>query len=129
GYLAKRLYGLPYIQYMHGEELCYAGASRELGWMCRCVLNGADFIVANSRNTERILQDQWGLAPERIKVLNPGVDCERFHPSGRNTGLRRELGWDDRPVVLTVGRLQKRKGHDAMVRALPAIRDRVPEVL
>jgi len=42
---------------------------------------------------------------------------------------RRELGWDERPVVLTVGRLQKRKGHDMMLRALPAILERIPNVL
>jgi phosphatidylinositol alpha-1,6-mannosyltransferase len=32
-------------------------------------------------------------------------------------------------VVLTVGRLQKRKGHDQMIRALPTIRQAIPDVL
>jgi phosphatidylinositol alpha-1,6-mannosyltransferase len=31
--------------------------------------------------------------------------------------------------VLTVGRLQKRKGHDVMIKALPAIRESVPDIL
>jgi phosphatidylinositol alpha-1,6-mannosyltransferase len=39
------------------------------------------------------------------------------------------LGWGGRSVVLTVGRLQKRKGHDMMIRALSAIRRSVPNVL
>ena len=47
----------------------------------------------------------------------------------RDAEVRRALGWDARPVVLTVGRLQKRKGHDMLIRALPAVRRQVPEVL
>ena len=43
--------------------------------------------------------------------------------------MRARLGWGERRVVLTVGRLQKRKGHDMMIRALPAIRRAVPDVL
>ena len=39
------------------------------------------------------------------------------------------MGWGDRPVVLTVGRLQKRKGHDHLILALPAIRQSIPDIL
>src|SRR4029453_2663396 len=43
--------------------------------------------------------------------------------------VRKELGRTGRQVVLTVGALQKRKGQDMMIRALPAIRRRCPDVL
>jgi phosphatidylinositol alpha-1,6-mannosyltransferase len=43
--------------------------------------------------------------------------------------VRRRLGWHDRPVILTVGRLQKRKGHDHLILALRSIRRAVPDVL
>jgi phosphatidylinositol alpha-1,6-mannosyltransferase len=43
--------------------------------------------------------------------------------------MREQLGWGGRPVVLTVGRLQKRKGHDMLIQALPAVRRRIPDVL
>lgn len=121
--------GLPYLCYVHGEDVTTAKDSREYTFLVRHVLRGARLLIANSNNTARILREEWGLAPERIRVLHPGVDTERFVPASRDLATRRELAWGERPVVLTVGRLQKRKGHDYMIRALTEIRRAIPDVL
>jgi phosphatidyl-myo-inositol dimannoside synthase len=121
--------GLPYVCFAHGEELNYAATSRELTWLARRVLNAARFVVANSENTKHILCERWGVPPERASVLNPGVDIQRFVPAPRDATIRDALGWGTRPVVLTVGRLQRRKGHDQMILALKSIQRTVSEVL
>lgn len=121
--------GLPYVCYVHGEELNTASQSREYRWMVRRVFAGADYVIANSRNTTRVLQDAWGLAEHRVRQLYPGVDADRFVPAARNRDVRARLGWNERPVVLTVGRLQKRKGHDQLILALRQIRQALPDVL
>jgi len=128
-WLLKRTTGLGYLCYVHGEELNIGAHSRELGWMMRRVLRGAQRIIANSRNTAQLLEHNWHVPADRIAILHPGVDAERFIPAARCPDARRSLGWDDRTVVLTVGRLQKRKGQDQLIRALPAIRRTVPDVL
>jgi phosphatidylinositol alpha-1,6-mannosyltransferase len=125
----KARHGIPYACYVHGEEMSCASTSRELRWMIRRVLSSAEFVIANSRNTERILRECWELPEERIRVLHPGVDTQRFLPAARDPQVRFRLDWHDRPVLLSVGRLQKRKGHDQMIRALPEIRRAIPDVL
>jgi phosphatidylinositol alpha-1,6-mannosyltransferase len=65
----------------------------------------------------------------KIVVMHPGVDTRRFVPAAANIDARRRLGWAERPVILTVGALQKRKGQDTLIRALPAIRARCRDVL
>lgn len=120
---------LPLVVYLHGEEIGYSERSRQLDWMGRRVLHGAARVVVNSRNSFALAQEHWGVSEENIRVLHPGVECGKFVPAHRDGQVRRELGWDDRPVVLTVGRLQKRKGQDTMIRALPMIRERVSDVL
>jgi phosphatidylinositol alpha-1,6-mannosyltransferase len=62
-------------------------------------------------------------------VLHPGVDASVFVPAGRDETARARLGWTSRRVILTVGALQKRKGQDMMIRALPDIARRCPDVL
>ncbi len=124
-----KLSGLPYLCYVWGEEINYATGSRELTWLARRVLRQASFVVTCSRNTERLLVEQWQVPTGRIRLLPPGVDVRRFAPAGRDPALRAALGWHDRPVVLTVSRLQKRKGHDQMILALGEVRRTIPDVL
>ncbi len=125
----KWRYGVPYLCYVHGEDVTTARYSREHSWMVRRILHNAEFLIANSQNTKRLLRDEWGISAERVCVLHPGVDTDYFSPGKKDRANRDRLGWGERPVILTVGRLQKRKGHDVMIRALTAIRRTVPDVL
>lgn len=117
--------GVPYTCYVHGEDVEVARTSREITLLTRIVLRYAERIVANSENTREILKKWWNLNDERLIVMTPGVDIERFFPE--NTA--RPSHWSGRKVVLTVGRLQQRKGQDMMIKALPSIREVIPDVL
>jgi phosphatidylinositol alpha-1,6-mannosyltransferase len=135
-WILNQLSGMPYLCFVHGEEVKLGAAgstgimsSRQMRWMARCVFRGAEVLIANSQNTRRILVEEWGLPPELIRTLTPGVDTDYFRPADRDPEARRLLGWGDRDVVLTAGRLIPRKGHDRMILALGAIRRAVPDVL
>jgi phosphatidylinositol alpha-1,6-mannosyltransferase len=128
GLLAHWRHGTPYCCYVHGEELTLARASHDLAWLTRLVLSRAALVVANSTNTQRLLNEDWRIA-SHVVVMHPGVDTTRFVPKPPSADIRAKLGWTGRRVVLTVGALQKRKGQDMMLRALPAIRAAQPEVL
>ena len=128
-WMLKKWHGTPYLCYVHGEETSYGVHSRELGWMMRRVLKGSDYLVANSLNTASILQKDWGVPETKICVLHPGADTDRFLPVSQNCTIRQKLDWEDKLVVLTVGRLQQRKGHDMLLRAMPAIIAAVPNVV
>jgi phosphatidylinositol alpha-1,6-mannosyltransferase len=67
--------------------------------------------------------------PDRVPVstLYPGADLDRFHPHVAGEEVRARLGLADRPVVVCVSRLVMRKGQDVLIRAMPAIRRRVPD--
>jgi len=128
-YLVKKFTGTPYLVYIHGEDIGGTRTSRELAWMTRRVFGSASFVVASSLNTRRMLIDEWGLNDSKIRVVLPGMDADRFVPAPPDPQARDILGWSNRTVILTASRLQKRKGQDTMIRALPAIRAKFPGVL
>lgn len=121
--------GISYLCFVHGEDVTTARYSRELTWLVARVLKKATVLIVNSQNTARILRDDWHVPDAKIRVLHPGVDTKRFVPVPKDSQVRADLGWHDRKVLLTVGRLQKRKGHDNLIRALPKIRESHPDVL
>src|SRR5262249_31725403 len=118
-----------YLCYAFGEELNYAYFSREYRWWMRRIYDGAAGVISCSHNTERMLLEEWGLPAARVLALHPGVDATRFTLPSSHGEARTRVGWKGRTVLLTVGRLQKRKGHDMLIRALPAVRQEVPDVL
>lgn len=124
----KRLTGKPYLCYVHGEDVNVVKSSRHYSFLLRRVLHGASLLIANSDSSRRLLEEDWRVPRAKIRVLYPGVDTTLFVPSP-GIDRRAELGWSDRLVLMTVGRLQKRKGHDVMIAGLPHLRRRFPNIL
>jgi phosphatidyl-myo-inositol dimannoside synthase len=122
GWLVARLTGRPIVVYAHGEELTGWGRGRKYEAM-RFVLTRADRVIANSEFTRDILI-AMGVAPERIVIINPGVDTTRFRPGLLSQDLRVRLGLSsEAKLLLSVGRLQRRKGFDMVVRCLSSLLD------
>jgi phosphatidylinositol alpha-1,6-mannosyltransferase len=131
GWLAWMLaysHGVRYAVFVHGEDVTAAATSREYRTLVHRVFAKASRVIANSENTAELLRQDWRLHAPKLCVLTPGVDTQRFVPGG-SALVRAELGWNNRFVVLTIGRLQRRKGQDHMLRAVGLLRERFPDLL
>ena len=84
--------------------------------------------VANGRGTrERLIGA--GVDADRVSLVSPGVDLERFHPDAEaGLRLREELGLGERPLILTVAKLNGRKGQARMIRAVSRLRKEFPDI-
>ncbi|GAB4438966.1 MAG: glycosyltransferase family 4 protein [Rhodocyclaceae bacterium] len=116
GLAVARLARLPLVIYAHGEEITTWRQPGKLRAMTYAYTH-ADCIIANSAFTRGELL-KLGVDAARISVIHPGVDLRRFRPGLPCEDLRRSLGLaaTDR-LVLSVGRLSRRKGFDHLIRA------------
>lgn len=117
---AGRLLRLPVVIYAHGEEITTWRQPRRVKAM-REAYCGAQLVIANSEFTRGLLLDM-GVQPERVVIINPGVDTERFRPGLDGSKLRASLGLKpEAKLILSVGRLSRRKGFDYVMQSVPEL--------
>lgn len=93
-------------------------------------LDAADFLIVNSEFTRRQYLERGVRRDQRFVKVNPGVDTSRFRPdAGDPEAVRARFDIGDRPLLLSVARLVEWKGHDTVLRALPAVLERVPDAV
>lgn len=117
GLAIARLARIPLLVYAHGEEITAWRQPAKLRAM-RYAYRHADRIIANSEFTRSELL-KLGVPAGRISLVYPGVDPERFRPGLPHDDLRAALELPPgRKLILSVGRLNRRKGFDQTIRAL-----------
>lgn len=90
---------------------------------------GANRVIAVSRSTARELSEYYGIPEERIDVVYNGVDEELFRAIPERESKRKEFGWEDKKVVLFVGRIAPLKGLNDLVQAAKLLSSKRSNVL
>ena len=106
------------------EHLCPAVSPGIRGALKRArsaVLNPfVDLRVAVSRFVAAAATQAYALPPERVVVIENGIDLERFRGVD-GARVRRELGLGDLPLLLCVARMDAEKGSETLLRAMPLV--------
>ncbi len=128
GWLCKKTLGIPYVVYVYGSETFRFGRSSFVKGLMRAVLEDSEVVVANSQYTaEEFIS--FGISSAHVQVVYPGVDPEHFRPADTDPILVEQYGLTDKRVLLTVARLDERKGHDVVIRALALLVEDHPELV
>ncbi|MGB8261564.1 MAG: glycogen synthase [Terracidiphilus sp.] len=126
GYLAKKLYGVPFVLTTHSLEPLRAWKAEQLGsgyamssWMERTAILDADAIIAVSKGTKTdILAAYPEVDPARIHVIYNGIDLDEYQKTEDKQALI-DYGVDPTaPYVLFVGRITRQKGVTHLVDAI-----------
>jgi alpha-maltose-1-phosphate synthase len=125
GYLAKKLYGIPFVLTTHSLEPLRAWKAEQLGsgyamssWMERTAILDADAVIAVSSGTKEDILRAYPVDPERIHVIYNGIDLNQYQRVAETSALVAN-GVDPKvPYVLFVGRITRQKGVTHLVDAI-----------
>ena len=111
---------------IHSKEINHK-AGTNLNKRVLKVLNNTDFVVANSQFTKN-LAINIGVIPEKITVINPGIDmAEKL--SKKNLEQTNKLLKNKFPILITVSRYDKRKNHEKVFMAIKNLKALHPNIV
>jgi alpha-maltose-1-phosphate synthase len=126
GFLAKKLYRVPFVLTTHSLEPLRAWKAEQLGsgyamssWMELTAIMDADAVIAVSQGTkEDILRAYPHVNASRIHVIYNGIDLAEYQQT-QDTQALIDYGVDPAvPYVLFVGRITRQKGVTHLVDAI-----------
>jgi starch synthase len=127
GFLAKKLYNIPFVLSTHSLEPLRAWKAEQLGsgyvlssWMERTAILDADAIIAVSNGTKAdILKAYPEVKAHRIHVIYNGIDLDEYQYTDDISALKKYGVDPTHPYVLFVGRITRQKGVTHLIEAIP----------
>lgn len=118
-WLASRMTGVPFVTTFHAA---YKFSGR-LKKAYNEVMTRGDRIIAISSFIAKHIVHTYGVNPKKVRIVNRGIDLERFSPDNvtekRRSALRE--AWNtrkDQKIILMPARLSPIKGHTLLIEAM-----------
>lgn len=123
--LVARLRRIPVVTHVFGEEFTMRqGRSPAIRAIMNYVLSRSDAVICDSSRTKG-LAVEFGAAAEKVHLM---VTIKASFVPTPTDQARRALGIAASPILVTVGRLAERKGHDMVIRAIPDLKKKFPDL-
>lgn len=126
GFLAKKLFKVPFVLTTHSLEPLRAWKEEQLGsgyamssWMEHTAILDADAVIAVSNGAKAdILRVYPELQPEKIHIIYNGIDLAEYTRTADVAALLKYGVDPAQPYVLFVGRITRQKGVTHLVEAI-----------
>ncbi|MEK7160537.1 MAG: glycosyltransferase family 4 protein [Patescibacteria group bacterium] len=128
-YLLKKFKRIPYTLFFHGTdlELGVKNKKNKLKKICA----SAEKIVVNSNYLKNKFQSAFEDLKKEISVVYPCPDNIFLQPTPETElkKLKSQLALEGKSVIITVARMTEGKGYPHLIRLLPKILEKVPNLV
>ena len=123
-----RRHEVPYVVSVVGSDIAdpFILPPLPLRLLADRAIHRSPHVVANSTAVMQIVSSKLSTTASR-HVISFGVDTDRFSPDVRGAARRALDLPQDRPIVLALQRLERRKGTDVLLRAFKGVVKAVPQ--
>ena len=118
------------------ESLCAVGMGtadsflhRTLAKIAAFLYRASDRIVVVTPAFKDYLVEKWRVPPEKMVLVENGVDTELFSPHSGGSDIRKELGAEGKFVVSYIGTIGMAHGLETLVEAASRLRQVSPAVV
>ena len=127
-YLIKKLLKVPYLVFTYGMDITFSQYSKRKTNLIKKILKNADYVITISEYTKNELL-KLGVEENKITKVFP---CANFTPStpdlSRKNQIVNKYDLFNKKIILTVGRLEERKGQDMVIKSLPKILEKIKNI-
>ncbi len=129
-YFIKKFFRIPYFVSTHGMDIMLPQRSARKEKVMMKILGQAKFVTANSRFTQKELLN-LRLPEAKIEVIYPCPNVQAANqPDSLKIGqIESQLKIAGKRILLTVGRLVKRKGQGLVIEVLPKLLKKFPNLV
>ncbi len=125
---ARRAGAKNIVALTHGHEVWWSKLW-PFSWAIKRIGKSVDSLTYLGDYTRRAISKALkSESHSKLVHLAPGIDTDHFSPAKKSPRIRRELGLEDKKVIVSVGRLVHRKGQDFLIDALAIIEQNIPNV-
>jgi phosphatidylinositol alpha-1,6-mannosyltransferase len=128
GLILRKIFGIPYAVFYYGGEYAKYYQRKTLMFILGLILRNARWVITNSEYTSSEAC-KFGIKPDSIVKLTPGIDFTKFHPGIGCAAIKEKYALVGKKIILTVARLVRRKGIDAVINALPPVLNSFPDLV
>ena len=139
GWWLARTKGVPFVfevRDLWPESLAAVGIgnpdsilNRSLGSVAGFLYKRSEHVVVVTAAFKEHLIRNWRLSPEKISIVENGVESDMFCPRVNNADLRTELGGEGKFVVAYIGTMGMAHGLETLVQAATELQTTAPDVL
>lgn len=126
-WLLSKFFSFKFAVMLHGLDFSLAIKTPRKRRLAKKILQQAGMIICVSGYTAELVRNCIG-NQSRIHIVHPGVDPVGAANPELVKELEKKYSLENKFVLLTVGRLVKRKGADMVLAALAAIKDKIPDL-
>ena len=128
GLVLKKIFGKSFFVITHSSDILEYQKHAVIKKLLIVILKNTTCVLTNSEFTKKKLLELSVPAKKIIKVY-PRIDLEKYNKNVNITEIIRRYNLEKKKIILSVNRLIERKGNDMVIRALPRIKNAIPNVI
>ena len=125
--LLYKINKIPYIVFSYAKDVLFLQQMPFMKTLLGITFTNSAKVIVISEFTRKLIMDLKTKKSNTSKI-NPCVDSNFFKPMNVSN-LKEQYGLSDKKIILTVARLDEMKGNDMVLRSMPEVLKKTPNLM